>query len=100
MIIPSPSSRANGSRHWAVVLLAVSVLAGAAAASVLVPACGSDDSPSSPSGGGGTVYVTESGSKYHKSSCSYLSSSKIAMSCDDAIDAGYTPCSRCKPSCD
>ena len=44
-----------------------------------------------------TVYVTKSGKKYHRDGCSYLKSSKIPKSKDDAIAAGYTPCSRCNP---
>ena len=43
-----------------------------------------------------TVYVTRTGSKYHKSGCSYLKS-KYAITKADAIEQGYTPCSRCKP---
>lgn len=43
-----------------------------------------------------TVYVTATGSKYHRAWCSYLYT-KRAMSLADAIAAGYTPCSRCKP---
>lgn len=42
------------------------------------------------------VYVTRTGTKYHRAGCSYLSSS-IEMSLKDAIAAGYGPCSRCKP---
>ena len=44
-----------------------------------------------------TVYITKSGTKYHRSGCSYLSSSKIEISLDDAKSKGYTPCSKCKP---
>lgn len=43
-----------------------------------------------------TVYITRTGSKYHRSGCSYLKS-KIAIEKKDAIAAGYTPCSRCNP---
>ena len=43
-----------------------------------------------------TVYVTKSGSKYHKGHCSYLRKSKIPMSLKDAARR-YTPCSRCRP---
>ena len=43
-----------------------------------------------------TVYVTKSGSKYHKGHCSYLRKSKIAMSLKDAARS-YAPCSRCRP---
>ena len=42
------------------------------------------------------VYITNSGSKYHRSSCSYLSS-KISINKSDAIKKGYTACSRCNP---
>jgi hypothetical protein len=40
------------------------------------------------------VYVTRTGSKYHKSSCGYLHSSKIPMNFKDA-KGSYSPCSRC-----
>lgn len=44
-----------------------------------------------------TVYITDTGSKYHSSSCSYLKKSKRAISLNDAKSQGYTPCSRCNP---
>ena len=40
------------------------------------------------------VYVTRTGTKYHKAGCSYLKS-KIEMTLEEAEDEGYTPCSRC-----
>lgn len=40
-------------------------------------------------------YVTQSGTKYHVASCSYLSKSKIAITMDRIKAEGYTPCSRC-----
>ena len=43
------------------------------------------------------VYVTNTGTKYHRANCSYLRSSKIAKSIEDAIAEGYTACSRCNP---
>lgn len=43
------------------------------------------------------VYGTDTGTKYHRSSCSYLKSSKIEMTLKEAIDAGLTACKRCKP---
>lgn len=43
-----------------------------------------------------TVYITRTGSKYHRSGCSYLKS-KIAIEKKDAIAQGYTACSRCNP---
>jgi len=44
-----------------------------------------------------TVYITSTGSKYHRGSCSYLSSSKIAISLSNAKSKGYTACSVCDP---
>jgi len=44
-----------------------------------------------------TVYITKTGGKYHRSSCSYLRMSKIPISLKDACARGYTPCSRCNP---
>ena len=44
-----------------------------------------------------TVYITRTGSKYHRSYCSYLRQSKFAISLKEAKYEGYTPCSRCKP---
>ena len=44
-----------------------------------------------------TVYVTRTGKKYHKASCSYLRKSKIPISLQDAKSNGYTACSRCGP---
>jgi len=43
-----------------------------------------------------TVYVTKSGSKYHRDSCRYLSKSKKAMTLAEA-SARYSPCKGCKP---
>lgn len=43
-----------------------------------------------------TVYVTKSGAKYHRSSCQFLSKSKISISLA-AAKARYGPCSVCKP---
>ncbi len=45
---------------------------------------------------GVTVYVTRTGRKYHRGSCSYLRKSKIPMSLK-AAKASYGPCSRCRP---
>lgn len=44
-----------------------------------------------------TVYVTKSGTKYHRAGCSHLKSSKIEMDKDAAIAAGYTACKSCNP---
>ena len=44
----------------------------------------------------GDVYVTNTGSKYHRDGCRYLSDSKIAISLADAKQ-GYEPCKVCDP---
>lgn len=42
-----------------------------------------------------TVYITESGSKYHKANCQYLSKSKKSIDLSKAKAQGYEPCSKC-----
>ena len=42
------------------------------------------------------VYITNTGSKYHRAGCSYLKSKK-AITKEQAISQGYSPCSRCNP---
>lgn len=42
-----------------------------------------------------TVYVTNTGSKYHRSGCQYLSKSQISISLNDAKSQGYSACSKC-----
>ena len=44
-----------------------------------------------------TVYITEHGKKYHKTTCRYLTDSKIAIDIYEAIAEDYKPCSICKP---
>ena len=43
-----------------------------------------------------TVYMTRTGSKYHKAGCRYLSKSAIPMKLKDAA-ARYAPCGSCNP---
>ena len=43
-----------------------------------------------------TVYITRTGTKYHRPGCRYLRQSKIPISLKDAKQH-YTPCSVCKP---
>ena len=43
------------------------------------------------------VYITETGSKYHRAGCRYLRKSSHPMSLEEAIDSGYEPCSVCNP---
>lgn len=42
-----------------------------------------------------TVYVTETGSRFHRAGCGYLRASRIPMDLDDAETEGYEPCRRC-----
>ena len=44
---------------------------------------------------GTTVYITDTGSKYHRYGCQYLRQSCHEISLSDAKTQGYTPCSRC-----
>lgn len=46
---------------------------------------------------GMTVYLTKSGTKFHREGCSSLSKSKIPISYEDAVGRGFEPCGRCKP---
>ncbi|HCQ91332.1 MULTISPECIES: hypothetical protein [unclassified Clostridium] len=43
------------------------------------------------------VYITKTGEKYHSDGCGYLSRSKIEITLENAMNRGYTPCSRCGP---
>ncbi|MCQ4635945.1 hypothetical protein NE619_04335 [Anaerovorax odorimutans] len=49
------------------------------------------------SSSGKTVYITKTGSKFHRGSCRYLSRSKIAISRSEAVAQGYDPCKVCRP---
>ncbi|MBR3254645.1 MAG: hypothetical protein IKF97_00225 [Clostridia bacterium] len=44
-----------------------------------------------------TVYITDTGKKYHSAGCSYLKRSQHAISKDSAIAQGYSACSKCNP---
>lgn len=44
-----------------------------------------------------TVYVTNTGHKYHREGCKYLARSQIPISLSQAQSQGYTPCSICDP---
>jgi hypothetical protein len=43
-----------------------------------------------------TVYITNSGKKYHRAGCQYLGKSAIPIKLSDAKKY-YLPCKRCKP---
>lgn len=73
---------------------------------VLMAGCSSEPDKTSPAGKAATeqldsnaetVYITKTGSKYHRSDCGYLKKSKIAIVKSKAISRGFDGCSRCKP---
>lgn len=53
--------------------------------------------PSPPAADDVTVYITNTGKKYHRDGCRYLTKSKIPVSLSEAKARGYEPCSVCKP---
>lgn len=44
-----------------------------------------------------TVYVTKSGTKYHRVNCGYLKNTDLAITVEQALANGYSPCSICNP---
>lgn len=45
-----------------------------------------------------TVYITQSGTKYHRDGCRYLSKSKIPVALNELDTKKYAPCLVCKPA--
>ena len=43
------------------------------------------------------VYITRTGSKYHRDKCDYLRHSKIKITLEEALEESYSPCSKCNP---
>ena len=50
-----------------------------------------------PAASGPTVYVTNTGKKYHNAGCQYLRQSQHPVPLSQAKALGYTPCSKCSP---
>lgn len=44
------------------------------------------------------VYITKSGTKFHREDCKHLSKSKIPISLEQALQQGLEPCKVCKPT--
>lgn len=44
-----------------------------------------------------TVYITNTGIRYHRAGCRYLDESQYTISLSNAISQKYTPCKVCKP---
>ena len=49
------------------------------------------------SNGNETVYITDTGKKYHKDGCRYLWNSEVKTTILNAVSGKYTPCSVCDP---
>ena len=45
-----------------------------------------------------TVYVTDTGAKYHRAGCVHLRRSSHPLSLSEARRRGYEPCKVCKPA--
>jgi methylphosphotriester-DNA--protein-cysteine methyltransferase len=43
------------------------------------------------------VYITNTGTKYHRETCNSLRRSKIPVTLEQATERGYEPCRNCKP---
>ena len=46
---------------------------------------------------GKMVYITSTGTKYHRSGCRYLDKSKVEANIERVTDLGYEACKVCKP---
>jgi phosphatidylserine/phosphatidylglycerophosphate/cardiolipin synthase-like enzyme len=51
----------------------------------------------SPQASADTVYITKTGTKFHRAGCRYLARSSIPISRKDAEARGYAPCKVCNP---
>ena len=47
--------------------------------------------------GGTTVYITNTGTKYHRDACTALSRSRVAVTLEEAVRSGYAACGICRP---
>lgn len=58
---------------------------------------GGENTEGAVAGSADTVYLTSSGSCYHREGCSYIAgkSGLTTMTESEAVSAGYSPCSRC-----
>ncbi|WP_279146695.1 MULTISPECIES: ComEC/Rec2 family competence protein [Clostridium] len=70
---------------------------GAAATKTTKPAANPAPKQTSNSQKEETVYITNSGKKYHRTGCKYLNKSCTEIKKSDAVKRGYTPCSKCNP---
>ena len=63
----------------------------------VTPSIQQEPAPIQPSTSQATVYITDTGSKYHSYGCRYLKSSCSAVTLQRAKSLGLTPCSVCDP---
>ena len=64
-------------------------------AALTEPAAHTAEAVSSTAPDADTVYVTVSGTKYHRDGCSHLSDTRQAISLSEASRMGYEPCADC-----
>ena len=50
-----------------------------------------------PAGADPTVFLTETGRRYHRDGCTYLARTRIPIALSEAAAVGYTPCRACEP---
>ena len=72
----------------------VSVLLTVLIICLMLCGCGAASGPAE--GSGATVYITESGKKYHVKECGHAKNAK-PVDILKAVEAGYEPCSACHP---
>lgn len=66
----------------------------------LLPVAKGGDAPDAYMNIGGPdtlVYKTNTGSRFHRPGCFYLSQSRIATTLAEALASGLSPCSYCRP---
>lgn len=85
------NKKASSQKQQAPPSSAVSKAPAKSSSAVVAPTTGTNDNQSV------TVYITDTGTKYHRDGCQYLKKSQIAISLKEAKAEGYTPCSRCHP---
>lgn len=61
------------------------------------PAVTTTTSTAAEPAGSDTVYIGETGTKFHTMNCQYLAGTKTPLTRDEAIAQGYTACPFCKP---
>ena len=84
-------------KQWIVVtMMAVAVLLVPAARQLATLAAHAEPAAQKQDPQSITVYITRTGTKYHRGECRYLSQSKIAVALSEAAKY-YGPCSVCRP---